>query len=172
MANENEDGIALARGARHVEVATVPIRRAPKNALFMRQSGGDGRLPDGRKFDIGSTCGLGGVSLVVCVYSADGHSGTGGPDGGTFLVDGQEMIEALHARGLLAPEVISGPPAESDRARLGAVAHTLDALGLIVADMAKGVERMSTDDDRAQLLTALGEVSQLIASAHARAVVP
>lgn len=147
------------------EVGTVPIRRAPKNVMLLRQDGANGRLPDGRKFDISSTCGLGGVSLVLCVYSADGRSGTGGSDGGMFTVDGREMIESLIARGQLAPEAISGQPPESDRAQF---CSTLDSLGLIAADLTTGAQRAVTEDDREHLLAALAEMTALISAARAK----
>lgn len=74
------------------EVAQMPIRRCPENRIYLRQHGAHGKLPDGREFDIGSTCGFGGTDLVLVVY---------GGKGGTFIVNARDMLEALLAKGVL-----------------------------------------------------------------------
>jgi hypothetical protein len=76
---------------RYVENVSCPIRIIPRNVMFLQQSGANGTLPDGRKFDIGSTCGLGGVSLIISVYgkTKDGH------DSPSFEINAREAMDLL-----------------------------------------------------------------------------
>lgn len=84
-------------------VGSCPIRIVPKTVMFLRQEGAHGVLPDGRKFDVCSTCGLGGTSLVISVYgkTKDGH------DSPSFVIDARDAINVLLEAGafdLEAPE--------------------------------------------------------------------
>jgi hypothetical protein len=153
---------------KHQPIASVPIFKAAPNVMFLRSDGGKGNLPDGRKFDIGSTCGLGGVDLVLCVYSADGRSGTHAADGGTYIVDGREMIGALFERGLLAPGV-SVENAESDRDRLAAISDALGVLESAVTDMRNEIDLRGGPSWAAGVDEAAERIAAVIASARARA---
>lgn len=78
-------------------VAETPIKKQPKSALYLRQSGAEGELPSGRRFDIGSTCGFGGVELVIVVYGKDGDDASE-----TFTISARDAIEVLIAKGLVS----------------------------------------------------------------------
>jgi hypothetical protein len=75
-------------------VAQVSVRKAPPNRMFLQIHGANGTLPDGRGLTIGSTCGAGGVSLIICVIDNPNtlHH---------FTVSGEEVVRALLANGAL-----------------------------------------------------------------------
>lgn len=81
---------------RHPVVGFVPVRKIPENTLYMQMHGGVATLPDKTEIDLGSTCGLGGVSLLAGCSKGprdknDGRSSLAR----RYHVEGRDLVDAV-----------------------------------------------------------------------------
>lgn len=77
-------------------VGTVNIERAKENALFLMQEGGTAKLPDGRKASFGSTCGLGGASLVILIPGKNKNENSR-----YFTINAHDVFDILNNAGYI-----------------------------------------------------------------------
>lgn len=77
-------------------IGAINVQREKENALFMMQEGGSAELPDGRVASFGSTCGLGGASLIILVPAKNK-----GENSRYFTVNARDVFDILNNEGYL-----------------------------------------------------------------------